>query len=778
MLQRVVLCIAVAIALICGPVFSQSTIDALVTNTEVRIDSLRARLKTVQAFIDEGNSSDEQFGQQKAAIESIQLDTTAEISKLRGPLSEVAAQQARLGPKPQGDTLEAPAMAAQRRILDTRTARLAAIQKQFELLGLEAAQQQSRISVIQRNLFFERIFKSDKSVLNPRLWYDAGIGTWAFVSSTGRIFQDTYAYSRQNSNPAGLLLLPACAAILFMMWKLASRAIGIRPFKIDESGATQQPSIDRLWRALLGLVGLVVITFFVTILISSTLDLAALLTPQAALLVESGLRVLASFFLYSGVTYILCAPRSPQMRLIAVDDTAARTLPLLVGAAAIVASIGTETSGLFDTLKLPLVGLAGHSATVALLMIGLIGLITIVIQKQARQGQSEGTSYFLTWFVKFLPIVWVLLGVALLSLVLGYISLGYFITGSILDTAFFIVVLALLHSLADALSENLQNPISKSGQLLRQYTGLSEVGLSRIALIFRTSVDILLVALSIPVLFLIWTVTWIDLTSFFSWIYNGVTVGNITISPMGILVALLVFALGVIFTRMFTNWLQRRVLSETTFDKGVQDSVRTGTRYLGYILAVSFALSAAGLDFSNVAIVAGALGVGIGFGLQSIVNNFVSGLILLAERPVRVGDWVVTNAGEGLVKKINVRSTEIETFDSCTVIIPNSNLITEAVKNWTHRDSVGRFNVSIVVSANARSQVVADVLKSAAQSHPKVLRYPEPQVLLSRFLPQGVEYELKGHVADVFEAARVASDIRFEVTNALQKKRIVFSRPS
>ena len=132
--------------------------------------------------------------------------------------------------------------------------------------------------------------------------------------------------------------------------------------------------------------------------------------------------------------------------------------------------------------------------------------------------------------------------------------------------------------------------------------------------------------------------------------------------------------MGIAITRYVTAWLQRRVLTATRLDKGVQDSIRTGAGYFGYILAAGFALSAAGVNFSNLAIIAGALGVGIGFGLQSIVNNFVSGLILLAERPVRVGDWVVTTAGEGIVRTINVRATEIETFDNCTIFIPNSNL--------------------------------------------------------------------------------------------------------
>jgi len=234
----------------------------------------------------------------------------------------------------------------------------------------------------------------------------------------------------------------------------------------------------------------------------------------------------------------------------------------------------------------------------------------------------------------------------------------------------------------------------------------------------------------------------------------------------------LVLIAGIVLTNLVVRWLDRRILAETRIDKGVQDSVRKGASYAGYILAAGLALGAAGLDFSNFALIAGALGVGIGFGLQSIVNNFVSGLILLAERPVRVGDWVVLPTGEGIVKRINVRSTEIETFDSCTIIVPNSNLITEVVRNWTHDDSVGRFTVTVSAAYDSNAEEVRDLLIKLARAHPKVLTYPEPMVTLARFGAYAIDFEIKAHVADVFEAVIVASDLRYEILKAFREKAI------
>jgi small-conductance mechanosensitive channel len=204
----------------------------------------------------------------------------------------------------------------------------------------------------------------------------------------------------------------------------------------------------------------------------------------------------------------------------------------------------------------------------------------------------------------------------------------------------------------------------------------------------------------------------------------------------------------------------------------VRDSIVKSANYAGYVAAIGFALSAAGLDFSNLAIIAGALGVGIGFGLQSIVNNFLSGLILLAERPVRAGDWVDVKGAEGLIKQINVRSTEIETFDNCTIIVPNSLLITEPVKNWTHRDTIGRFVVTVSAALSADPVKARDIILKAAKDHALVLYHPEPVVVLRDFGTQGYVFDLRAFVGDIMSGGVVASDIRFAILAAFKENGI------
>ncbi|MEL6318149.1 MAG: mechanosensitive ion channel domain-containing protein, partial [Pseudomonadota bacterium] len=177
---------------------------------------------------------------------------------------------------------------------------------------------------------------------------------------------------------------------------------------------------------------------------------------------------------------------------------------------------------------------------------------------------------------------------------------------------------------------------------------------------------------------------------------------------------------------------------------------------------------AAGLDLSNLAIIAGALSVGIGFGLQNIVNNFVSGVILLVERPIKIGDWIEVAGASGYVKKINVRSTEIETFERASVIVPNSELIAAAVTNWTHTSLSGRATVPVGVGYDSDVDEVARILREAAAAHPMVQRYPQPWANFASFGDSALEFELRCYVRDVNSRLSVESDLRGEILKRLR----------
>ena len=174
-------------------------------------------------------------------------------------------------------------------------------------------------------------------------------------------------------------------------------------------------------------------------------------------------------------------------------------------------------------------------------------------------------------------------------------------------------------------------------------------------------------------------------------------------------------------------------------------------------------VSLLGFDLSNLAIIAGALSVGIGFGLQSIVNNFVSGLILLFERPIKVGDWVVTSSGEGIVKKISVRSTEIETFDRSSILVPNSELIANSVTNWTHKNRLGRVSVPVGVAYKEDPERILELLSRIPSMLDEVLEVPEPQILFTGFGDSSLDFELRVYIADISRSLITRTQIRVAI---------------
>jgi small-conductance mechanosensitive channel len=266
-----------------------------------------------------------------------------------------------------------------------------------------------------------------------------------------------------------------------------------------------------------------------------------------------------------------------------------------------------------------------------------------------------------------------------------------------------------------------------------------------------------------------WGVESADVLSSLRAAFFGIQVGDVTISLATIAVALLLFALGFAVTRAVQRWLDTTFLPATDLDAGLRNSIRTAFGYFGVIVAGVVAFSYLGISLDRIAIVAGALSVGIGFGLQSIVNNFVSGLILLWERPIRVGDLVVVGDGEGHVRRINVRATEIETFDRSTVIVPNSNLISGVVRNRVRSDRSGRVIVSVPVPRDSDPERVAGVMAACANAHREVMSQPPPRVFFKRISETTIDFELVCFVDEIDVAGRVSSELHFSIYKSLRE---------
>ncbi|MGE0409696.1 MAG: mechanosensitive ion channel family protein, partial [Amphiplicatus sp.] len=290
-------------------------------------------------------------------------------------------------------------------------------------------------------------------------------------------------------------------------------------------------------------------------------------------------------------------------------------------------------------------------------------------------------------------------------------------------------------------------------------------------------VDLILLAAITPVILVLVGLGWQSVRDMVMRAFIGFRVGGVTISLADMFWAIAVFFLILTGTRIVQSWLQRGPFAHSRLDIGVQNSLTTLLGYVGLLIAVITGVTALGFNLANLALIAGALGVGIGFGLQGIVNNFVSGLILLFERPVKVGDWIVTASGEGTVKKISVRSTEIETFDRATIIVPNSELISQTVTNWTHKDKIGRVTVSVGVSYGSDPEQVRDILLKCARDHRLVVRYPEPFVVWKDFGASSLDFEVRCYLRDILDGLTVRTELRLAIFKAFKEAGIEIPFP-
>ena len=265
-----------------------------------------------------------------------------------------------------------------------------------------------------------------------------------------------------------------------------------------------------------------------------------------------------------------------------------------------------------------------------------------------------------------------------------------------------------------------------------------------------------------------------------SLLVQGISLGNLTISPLRILLAIAIFSLLYTLSSWFKTQLERQWLSKTRIERGAKDALITISGYIGVALGLFIALSVAGVTFTNVAIIAGALSVGIGFGLQNIVNNFVSGLILLFERPIKNGDWIVVGSTEGHVKKISIRSTQIQTFDNADIIVPNSELVSSQVTNWMLYDRYGRIRVPVGVAYGSDTEKVREILNEVATAHPLVVKnHPKykTSIFFLSFGDSSLNFELRCYIQDIDNALTVKSDLNFAIDKAFREHGIEIPFP-
>lgn len=772
------LCAAVLIAFAAAGAQAQTPIP----NPAQALDGVRASLDQIEKTLERPDLNDAALQSLRAEIEPLS-NTSADILKALEPRLESArARLEQMGkhstdkPPPEGTTPEGAQAAAERAEQKKIFDELDAMVKRARLHVVQSEQISAAIVNRRRAIFQQELFARSASLLSPRLWYNAisdfpndlramGVvaGSWAaLVSSrlTGAALQSWFAVN------AALLLGVA------LMLGAARRVMG-RPKTLLEPTRLQKTC---------GAVWVAVVTATVPIVAAHAfIEIARfheLINPRLEPLVATLLEAVRRIAIVVGASRGLLAIDRPQWRMLDLETPTAARLARLVFTVAIIVSVMKIFEAMNDlvaaSVSVSVVMRGLGAVAVALAMAStLYGILAREEEEEAEYGPRITSER--DWYSIWRILSWTAIVTILIACAIGYIALASFVVDQVVWVTFVGTVAYMIHALAVQAIDRAMQPGSVTGRAAMNTIGLTRDSLRQIATLLQGALTLVLAIAAAMLVLTPWGVESDDMLGTLRTAFFGFKVGDITISLAGILIALLLFGGGVLFTRVLQEWLEDKYLPTTRLDIGLRNSIRTSIGYVGFFLAAAVALSYMGLSFDRLAIVAGALSVGIGFGLQSIVGNFVSGLILLWERAIRVGDLIAVGEDQGHVRRINVRSTEIETADRLTLIVPNMNLVTGVVKNWVSSDRISRVRVSVSLALGASPDAVKTLLTSVANEHPLVLDQPEPSVLFVAMMDNALRFDLLCFAADVEKAGRVKSDLNFAIFARLQEAGIGLS---
>jgi len=728
------------------------------------LDQTRAALTAIESALKDRNLAEGDFQSLKTQNDALGVALQGAIADLTPRLAASTKRLTELTPKT-GEAAPATDVAAkelesEKKRHDTLDANLRAARAML----LESDDLATRISAARRQLFARQTFARSSSVLDPALWAavwrEAPIDAVVVRNLLGNWFG---AVGERLTTGVKI----AIAAIAVLLALAAARVSWLARRVIHRDAAATAPS--RLKRALAAAWIFLILAALPLIglgLLASALDASDLADPSVRAFIDATLDAARILIVINALARGMLAPGLPVWRLVPMSDRSASIFYRAAMAIAVIWAVERLIEPAADAVASLNIAVAGRAvgSTLAALVIAVA-----LRQFAAREPAGAAPAAQRDAWAPLRTLIWALVIVILAAALTGYIAFATFLV----NQAIYLTALGSLLYLADCIiqdgTEALFRPEAHVGARLLTMFGLRRSVLAQIAVILQGIARLVVVVIAIAAVLEPWGVQSQDMFGALRAAYFGFSVGGVTLSLSSMIGAAAVFGVGVFLTRLVQEWLGSRFLPQTRLDAGVRNSVRTIFGYVGVVVAVLLAGGQIGLDVQKLALIAGGLSVGIGFGLQTIANNFVSGLILLWERGIRVGDWVVVGGEQGFVRAINARATEIETFDRGTLIVPNSNLVSGVVKNWVRNDRVGRIIVAVNVAYESDIEQVRDMLIAAAREHDQVLAIPAPTVLFAEYGDWALKFNLVCFVDDIELAERTRSDLNFDLLKRMRE---------
>jgi potassium efflux system protein len=735
-----------------------------------KLDDWKATLDRTETVLRSSTIPDNTLSYMRDRAAEVQSGARDLIAAVTPALNTATARAAELAPAPKSATPQSESVLLERAKLQAEIAARQSIMQQAKLLTVRSQQALDAISEHRRAAFADSVLRRSDSLLSPSFWGTVAAG---LSSANGRLIDLVANWGKllasQPLRAASGFLIVAIVLVGFFLspWRRWQAQWTARDADTDPGPLRKTGSAATIVLAGTAIPGVALLVLYQSLMALGILPRGLDLIVRAMFLGTT----FASFFV--SLTKAVFAPGRPSWRLIGSADEAADglvSLALAIGLAIVVGmTLDATNRAVFSPPELTLASQGLVAILIALLFMAALRTTASV---EADDEADEASAAKRSAWRLLIPLGWVVAAAALIAPLGGYVAFGRFASSELVVVAAVLMSFVLLSQFADAVIATTFAFHGWAGRLLRQMTGLRNGSVRQLAAVLHGLVQLVLVALAAFVILARWGINTDDIFVSMSTAFFSFTIGQFNISLSAIFGALVVLLVGVVATRTIQQWLEARFLPATNLDIGVRSSIRTGVGYLGVIVAVFIALSYVGLNLQNIAIVAGALSVGIGFGLQSIINNFVSGIILLVERPIKVGDRIEVGARMGVVKRINVRATEIVTYDNLSVIVPNAELISGQVVNWMHGSFSARLSVTVGAAYDSDPDRVIAILLEIAAAHPRALKVPEPFAILSNFGADALEFMVFFHVANIGIDAGAANEVRLEILKRFRKEGI------
>ncbi len=766
----------------------------------------KPRLQALEPVLEEAHAAlASDFARTDVGTVQERLNTvTQQATEIRAEsdkkLADANKQLDTLGEPPaKGEPPETPELARLRKQLEQRAATAKAgiaranliITKANETLGAIAAWQQARMRA--------EILLRQPPPVSLSVWRQAASDAVAFGSGVMQSPIKWWMARRQAGTPSLrlllLLLLPAVG--LLIGWPI--RRYIVRRFGRDP-GDRDPTYARRIVAAFADGGANAVIPVAIILLVAGVLAWLGALSGLFAYLVYSSAVTMAAFLAVFGLTRAALAPHLVQWRIVPVEPAYTGNLLRATGTVAALLSVSlvlltTAWGSRYLTSELESAFFLIQSVALALALAWLLTPKFWAPSIAASQelgtaaehaetideeetGEEPETAEPPRWIRLISGLRWLVLLTPLLALA-GYGRLVFYMQSRLVVTGALVGLTLLLRL---ALYEAIERVLA-GRQRRRHRRGVRDRGTSEGAGV-KTAVfwvglcfDVLLFILLGYLLLLVYGVPPTTLLRWTEQLLAGITIGNITLSFADIFMALVVLALGIFATNLTRRWLTNKLLPNTRLDNSARDSIAIGTSYVGVGVAVLLAIIALGVDLSKLALIAGALSLGIGFGLQNVVQNFAAGILLLIERPIKVGDWIKIGTTEGTVVRISVRATEVQTFDRNSVFVPNADLISNHVVNWNHRNRMARLVLPVRAAFGSDPKQVEAVLLRCAREEPLVLRFPAPYVWFRGFGESALEFELRCYMGDTDNWVGADSGLYHAIDAAFREAGIAIPYP-